>query len=304
MERRHFSSIAEYNEFRNVPTPEHPMFSYTAFNSLTDENTISYAEPVTITTDFYALSYKKVLSGEIGYGRTQYDYNNGSMLFIAPRQAIITQGLTLDASGAHICIHEDFIKGEEIRNRIKQYSFFSYTVNEALHLSPREEQLAKSILANIEMEYRTNPDEFSKEIILSHVDTLLRYANRYYKRQFINRKEINSNVHSNFQDCLSDYFESGKFESEGVPRIENIAETLGMSPRYLSDSLRTETGKGARDHIHLYLLDEAKNLLLEPNITVSEVAYKLGFEYPNYFSRLFKKKVGMSPKEYQNQYIN
>lgn len=257
------------------------------------------ADPIILTNDFFTISYKKVLSGEILYARTNYDYSNGSLIFMGPRQEAVTQNLSFDASGALICIHEDFIKAHDIRIRIKKYSFFSYNVNEALHLSPREEKQIQAVLSSIKLEYQLNPDEFSKDIILSHIDTLLRYADRYYKRQFINRKEMNGEILSQFQDILSNYFESGEFEESGVPQVEEIAEKLNMSRRYLSDSLKSETGKSAIDHLHLYLMDEAKNILLEPNSTVSEVAYKLGFEYPNYFSRLFKKKVGMNPTAYQ-----
>ncbi len=260
-------------------------------------------EPEILTNDFYCISFKKVLSGEILYGRTSYDYENGALIFMGPRQEAVTQNVSFDVSGAMILIHEDFIKAHDIRNRIKKYSFFSYNVNEALHLSPKEEKQIQSLLSSIENEYHLNPDEFSKDILLSHIDTLLRYSNRYYKRQFINRKEMNGEVLAQFQDTLSNYFESGGFEEGGVPQLEEIAGKLSMSRRYLSDSLKSETGKSAMDHLHLYLMDEAKNLLLEPNVTVSEAAYKLGFEYPNYFSRLFKKKVGMNPTEYQKQHL-
>lgn len=304
MNKRHFSTIAEFHEYAELPPPEHPQFSITPFNTLTDENVMSCsAEPEILTNDFYTISFKKVLSGEILYGRTSYDYSNGALIFMGPRQESVTQNISFDVSGVMILIHEDFIKAHDIRNRIKKYSFFSYNVNEALHMSPREEKQIQSVLSSIEVEYGLNPDEFSKDIILSHVDTLLRYANRYYKRQFINRKDMNGEVLSQFQDTLSNYFEAGGFEAEGVPQIEEIAEKLGMSRRYLSDSLKSETGKGAMEHLHLYLLDEAKNVLLEPNITVSEAAYKLGFEYPNYFSRLFKKKVGINPTEYRRQHL-
>ena len=304
MEKLHFSDITEFNRFINKPDPEHPMLGFLTHKPGNDFSEVFRGqEPACISTDFYIIVFKKFVSGEIHYGRTRYDYQNGAMLFIAPRQEVTVQGLETESKGFHLYFHEDFIKGHEIRDRIRKYSFFSYSTNEALHLSPREEKLIVSILENLGNEYFTNPDEFSRDIILTHVDALLKYANRYYKRQFINRKDLGGGVYSRFEAVLSRHFDSGKFEENGVPKIDEIADELALSPRYLSDSLKAETGKSALDHIHLYLLDEAKNLLLEPNITVSEAAYKLGFEYPHYFSRLFKKKVGMNPTEYQKQHL-
>lgn len=278
------------------------MIGYYSYDTRGTEKTMSCEQqPVCLSTDFYMISYKKIISGDIYYGRTKYDYKNGSLIFMAPRQESVTSGVKMEAVGASVFFHEDFVKGHEIRDRIKKCSFFNYTTNEALHLSPREEKQMLSIFNSIGEEYHTNPDEFSKEIILAQIDTLLKYANRYYKRQFIHRKEMAGDTLSQFQEIISRYFESGKFEENGTPQIEDIAEQLNMSPRYFSDTLKAETGKSAKEHIHLYLLDEAKNLLLEPNLTVAEAAYKLGFEYPAYFSRLFKKKVGISPSEYQRQ---
>ncbi len=306
MEKHHFSDIADFHKFLERSAPEHPMLGY--YKHEPDPETFAshkqkFKDPICISTDFYTIIFKKLVSGEIIYGRGKYDYKNGAMMFIGPRQEVIFHGLEMesDSAGYHLYFHEDFIKGHEIRNRIKKYSFFSYSINEALHLSPREEKLMESILENLGKEYDTNPDEFSRDIMLTHVDALLKYANRYYKRQFINRKDLGGGVYEQFERVISDYFESGKFEQHGVPKIDEIASELTISPRYLSDSLKAETGKSAMDHIHLYLLDEAKNLLLDPNITVSEAAYRLGFEYPHYFSRLFKKKVGMNPTEYQKQ---
>lgn len=304
MNTHHFSDLAEFNQFFGMPAPEHPLLSVVSTETSVDEPTAScFDELITASSDFYTISFKKIISGEILYGRTKYDFKHGSMIFTAPRQQIVLDGVTVASKSRHISFHEDFIKGHDIRHRIKNYGFFSYTVNEALHLSPKEERLIGSILDNIETEYHNNPDEFSKEIILSQLDTLLRYANRFYKRQFLHRQEMFGDVVSQFERALSTYFESGAFEMQGTPRVEEIAKALNMSARYLSDSLKAETGKTAIEHIHLYLIDEAKNLLLEPKITVSEIAYKLGFDNPKYFSRLFKKKVGVTPSAYREQYL-
>ncbi len=225
------------------------------------------------------------------------------MMFTAPRQMMQwSREVEIDRGGFAIAFHEDFIKGHPLADQIKKYGFFSYSVNEALHLSPKEEQTIITLVKNIESEYQNNHDEFSKEIMLSHLETLLKYSDRFYKRQFIHRKETESDLSSKFTKVLNQYFEEGKIELEGIPSIEMVAEKLAVTTRYLSDSLKAETGKTALEHIHLYLIDEAKNLLLKPNATVAETAYQLGFEYPHYFSRLFKKKVGLSPTKYQQQY--
>ena len=303
MNTSHFSDIAEFSQFLGWPAPEHPLLNVFSTEIAVDAEENCFDEPITISSDFYAISLKKIISGEILYGRTNYDFKNGSMIFTAPRQQIVFDGVSVVSKSRHIIFHEDFIKGHDIRHRIKNYGFFSYTANEALHLSPKEEQLIGSILDTIETEYHNTPDELSKEIILSQIDILLKYANRFYKRQFLHRQELSGEIISQFERTISDYFESGMFEIQGTPRVEEIAKALDMSPRYLSDSLKAETGKTAIDHIHLYLIDEAKDLLLEPQITVSETAYKLGFDNPQYFSRLFKKKVGITPTEYRKQYV-
>lgn len=304
MEHYHFTDLKSFCEFFQAPLPEHPLFNIVS--SELDEHSIAVCEnhPIRVSSDFYTISLKKVIGGEILYGRTKYDCQNGTMLFIAPGQEIEIREVKVSGKFTTICFHKDFIRGWDIQNRMKKYHFFAYSTNEALHLSPKEERLMDSIFVNIEAEYHNNQDEFSKDIILSQLDTVLKYANRFYKRQFLNRQEMSGSVFSQFETLLSTFFEEDRLEVNGVPQVEDMAKELGLSPRYLSDSLKVETGKTAIEHIHLYLIEEAKNLLLEPRFTVSETAYHLGFEYPQYFSRLFKKKVGISPTEYRNQYIH
>jgi len=302
MKKIHFTSITEHNSFFGLPAPEHPLFFITSFvPDNTEDIEKCFPEPLNVSTDFYAISLKKIVSGEIIYGRTKYDFSNGTMLFMAPGQELIIKELAVTSEVKTILIHEDYIRTHEIRDKIKKYNFFSYSVNEALHLSPKEEQLVKSIIDNAESEYMNNPDEFSKDIMLSQIGTLLKYADRFYKRQFINRTDLAGKTLEKFRTLLTGHFESGRFQESGTPKVEDVANELSMSPRYLSDMLKAETGKTAMDHIHLYLIDEAKNLLLDPTISISETAYKLGFEYPQYFSRLFKKKVGISPTAYRDR---
>jgi len=207
-----------------------------------------------------------------------------------------------EQKGFSINFHEDFLKGTELAQQIKKYGFFSYTVNEALHLSPKEEKQIELIVQNIESEYQNNQDAFSKDIIISQLDTLLKYTNRFYERQFLNRKEIANDLLEQFNKHLTEYFELGDLQEKGIPSIELLADKLNISQRYLSDTLKKETGKTSTEHLQLYLITEAKNMLLQPNKSVAEVAYALGFEYPQYFSRLFKKKEGISPSAYQQKY--
>jgi len=301
--KMHFSTIADFMKAMELPKPEHPLLAvcHKESTSTIGDVDICTTPDFTYSSDFYMIAIKQIVSGEMHYGRTKYDFTNGSMMFVAPRQEISCHQVVVTKEAIMIFIHEDFVRGHELHNTLKKYSFFSYTVNEALHLSPKEEKLMRQLMMNIHQEYQNNQDEFSKELLLSQLDTLLKYANRYYKRQFLNRTTMSHEVVSRFNDAIQQYFEDGKIDLSGSPKIEDIADQLKMSPRYLSDMLKAETGKSAIEHIHLYLLDEAKNLLLQPDKTVAEVAYQLGFEYPQYFSRLFKKKIGQSPKEYRAQ---
>ena len=256
-----------------------------------------------ITNDCYSISLKKIVKGELNYGRTQYDFTNGALIFIAPRQVLQwDNSVVYDQKGFSINFHEDFLKGTELAHQIKKYGFFSYSANEALHLSPREEKQIEAIVENIDIEYQNNQDEFSKDIIISQLSTLLKYANRFYERQFLNRKELSNDLLEQFNQQLVAYFDSGQVQENGIPSIEQMADQLSVSQRYLSDTLKKETGKTSTEHLQLYLIDEAKHILLNPSKTISEVAYELGFEYPPYFSRLFKKKEGISPTQYREKY--
>jgi len=299
---KHFKTLSAYLEYLKLPAPEHPMMSI--FSAVGDGFLPCPKESSPpITNDCYSISLKKIMKGDLNYGRTKYDFTNGALIFIAPRQVLQwDESVVYDQKGFSINFHEDFLKGTELSHQIKKFGFFSYSVNEALHLSPREEKQMESIVENIKIEYQNNQDEFSKDIIVSQLSTLLKYANRFYERQFINRKELSNDLLEQFNRQLDDYFDSGQLQERGIPSIEQITAKLSVSQRYLSDTLKKETGKTSTEHLQLYLIDEAKNILLNPNKTISEVAYELGFEYPSYFSRLFKKKEGVSPSEYREKY--
>lgn len=302
-----FKNITEFNKAQNLAEPENPLFSvgHKKLSAEEVENCVSSKGEMSYTNQFYVISLKNIVSGEILYGRTKYDCSTGTLLFSAPHQTYTVKDIVISSESWFMAFHEDFIRGLDIQKQIKKYNFFNYNVNEALHLSPKEEKTLKSIFKNIEAEYQNNQDEFSKDIILTHLEALLKYADRFYKRQFLNRKDMNKALFTRFTEILDEYFESGQLEDKGIPTVEWIADELSVSRRYMSDTIKAETGKTAIDQINLHLVEEAKNLLLAPHVSISETAYKLGFEYPQYFSRLFKKKTGISPKEYiENATLN
>ena len=299
---KHFKTLSTYFDYLQLPRPEHPMFSVL---SAAEDSFLPCPKESSppITNDCYNISLKKIVKGDLNYGRTKYDFTNGVMFFISPRQVMQwDNSAVFEQKGFSINFHEDFVKGTELAQEIKRYGFFSYSANEALHLSPSEENQVELIVQNIEIEYHNNADKFSKDIIISHLGTLLKYANRFYERQFINRKDLSNDLLEQFKQELKEYLESGQLEENGIPSIKLLADKISVSQRYLSDTLKEETGKTTTEHIQLYLIDEAKNILLKPNKTISEVAYELGFEYPQYFSRLFKKKEGISPSGFREKY--
>jgi len=295
---QHFKTLSEMSRMNGFPPPENPMIGVVRCNhncSIGDRE---------FTSDFYMIGVKKIKSGVILYGRTKYDHDNGCMSFFKPRQVIQFKNLEFEEDGFLIFFHEDYINGHPLHDEIKKYGYFEYEANEALHLSPKEEQTIWELFNQIEGEYRNNPDEYSRGIILAHIDSILKYAQRYYKRQFINRGTGAGRMDGKFQKVLNAYFENGLLQSQGLPTVSYMASQLHISPRYLSDVLKEETGKTALELIHISLIGEAKNLLRAVDQSVGEIAYSLGFENLPYFSRLFKKEVGVTPKEYKRQLLN
>lgn len=292
MKKIHFSSISEYHDYFGLPAPEHPLLSIT--NMQSDASCVN--EEIEMTTDFYAISLKHIIEGEIHYGRTQYDFKGGSLICMSPRQTVRIAKLNIKSDARTILIHEDFLRGTNIQSAIEAANYFSYAVNEALHLSPKEETLIKLLLDTLEQEYVQNHDAFSKDIMVSQLTTLLSYADRFYQRQFQQRMESSvSSLEERFIDSLK------ALPSDHMPTVEELADKLHVTPRYLSDGLKVETGKTALENIHIYQIERAKNMLLGSDDSVATIAYALGFEYPQYFARLFKKKVGKTPTQYRNQ---
>ena len=288
------------NRERGFPPPENPQISLVLCESL-DPCSITEGE---FTGDFYTIGFKKMKDGVVMYGRTKYDHESGSLMFMKPRQIIEIKDVELEEKGFLIFIHEDYFNGHPLHNEIKKYGFFEYETNEALHLSPKEEEIIWELYYKIQTEYQNNQDEYSRDIILTHIDSILKYSQRFYKRQFINRNQLSGKTVSRFNEMLTDYFENGLLKDKGLPSVKAMADALNTSPRYLSDMLRQETGKTAMELIHIFLISEAKNILQSTENTVAETAYVLGFENPPYFSRLFKKEVGVTPNEYRKTFLN
>jgi AraC-like DNA-binding protein len=292
----HFKTLSSLHEACHLPAPEHPLFSLFAFHAPTTAFSDHLAS---FTADFYVVALKKIRAGIMLYGRTPYDHQNGTMYFMKPGQFIELKNVEFEERGFVIAFHKDFILDHPLFNEIRNYGFFEYDANEALHISEKEEKIMWQLYQKIEQEYSNNQDEYSRGIMISHIEAILKYANRYYNRQFLNRTTASGHWVSKFKDIL--YQRLATYDTTGLPTVNDIASQLNISPRYLSDLLKHETGKTAIEHIHMALIDEAKNLLLGSNARISEIAYKLGFEHPTYFSRLFKQKTGVSPKEFRRK---
>ena len=295
---KHYRNLSELHRENGFTANENPLFSIYQCNG-----TCSIGDRE-FTSDFFMIGFKKLKSGVIKYGRTKYDHDCGSMMFVKPRQVIEMKNLNLEEDGFLIFIHEDFLNGHTLHNEIKKYHYFDYETNEALHVSPKEEAIVWDLYRKIENEYNNNQDEYSREIILANVDTMLKYSQRFYKRQFINRSEISGKTVSRFISEMNDYVSNGFLTSKGLPSVQYMAERLNISAGYLTDVLKQESGKTALEHIHIYLISEAKNQLVSEHKTVSEIAYTLGFENLSYFSRLFKKEVGITPILFKKQSLN
>jgi AraC family transcriptional activator of pobA len=294
----HFKSLGDVHRCNNYSEPENPLITLFKCNPL--RNVSSYE----VTTDFFIIAFKKFRSGEIRYGKTNYDHGSGSMYFLKPNQTIAMKDVALDGEGFEIWFHEDYLSGHPLHSEIRKYSYFNYELNEALHISAKEEQIIWELYTKIAIEYDNNQDEFTRDIILGHIESILKYSMRFYKRQFINRFIVAGTTVTKFNQALAAYFEKGLLQKKGLPTVALFADELNLSPRYLSDLLKQETGKTAMDLIQVFLISEAKNLLYQGNHTVNEVAYLLGFEHPTYFSRLFKKEAGLSPNQFKKQQFN
>ncbi|VTR51833.1 Arabinose operon regulatory protein [Sphingobacterium thalpophilum] len=293
------SSISTLHQFLGLKKPANPLISVFNFDDVKLEpETILGA----ITTDFYVIALKKdCAGGKCRYGQQYYDFDEGTMYFIAPHQVLQFDDILLDkVRGFVLVVHPDFLHGYGLASHIKEYGYFSYTANEALHLSEKEEKTIFDIIANIEQEIDFNMDSFTQDLLVSNLDLLLKYCDRYYNRQFLTRKKINSDLLSRLELLLDDYFNNDKLTINGIPSVHSIADQLHLSANYLSDMLRVQTGQTTQQHIQNRLIEKAKELLSTTSMSVSEIAYQLGFEHPQSFHRLFKSRTSLSPLEFRS----
>ena len=291
-------TISELHRLRGLPQPEHPLVSVVNYADMKP------GKSQWITLDFYSIALKRGVE-HLGYGQQQYDFNEGVMFFLAPHQLFRAFSDTVPVhqrSGWILYFHPDFLWNTPLAGNIRQYEFFDYAVNEALFLSPREEGVVNGLIRNIRQEYHANIDKFSQDIIISQIETLLNYSNRFYERQFITRKITSHQILDKLENLLENYFETGRPLEQGLPVVRSIADSLHLSPGYLSGLLKSLTGKSTQEHIHEKLIEKAKQKLSTTQLTVSEIAYELGFEHVQSFHKLFKTKTSQSPLQFREHF--
>ena len=291
-------SINQIHEWLGLAKPKHPLVTVLPI----DEKITSYDYgDTTYVFAFYQVSLKAGISGTITYGRNSYDFQEGTMVFTKPEQAMSFSGneKTQSENGWVLLFHPDLIRKSPLASKIEQYSFFSYETHEALHLSDDEKRIISGVMEKIMLEYQQPIDRHSQKLIISNIELLLDYCTRYYDRQFYTRTNFNQDIVTSFETMLQEYFTSGQQLEQGLPTVKYCGETLNFSPNYLSDLLKKETGSNAQQHIQKFIIEKAKTALLGSNEPVSQIAYSLGFDYPQHFSKLFKANIGMSPAEYR-----
>lgn len=287
-------TVNEYNQLVGIETL-HPLISIVDFQKV--EPFCYFRAQMGV----YCIFLKDIKCGNITYGINNYDYEEGTLIFVSPGQVYgVASEEKQRGFGKALIFHPDLIHGTALSKNIKEYSFFSYEVNEALHLSARERVIINDCLDKIEYELNHAIDNHSKILIVSYIELFLNYCKRFYERQFITRSNVNKDVLTRFEKVLEDYFNSDLPMTAGLPTVKHFAEKLYLSSNYLGDLLKKETGKSAQEHIQLRLIELAKEKIYEPSKSISEIAYELGFKYPQHFTRMFKKEVGITPLEYRN----
>lgn len=297
----HFKKVGDYHKFANLPAPQHPLIS------LVDYSQVKYPENVREMKwrqDYFAIGLKRNIPYKFFYGQQEYDFDEGLMTFIAPNQVLSLENnpnINHSPTGYLLLIHPDFLWNSSLAKQMSQYEFFGYTINEALFLSEKEEAMIASILNSIEREYLANIDKFSQKIIISQLELLFNYAERFYERQFITRKISNHQILDQLETLLSNYF-SEDLVDKGLPSVQWVADELLLSASYLSSMLKSLTGQSTQHHIHNKLIEKAKEKLSTTQLSISEIAYVLGFERPASFTKLFKNKTEMSPLEFRKTF--
>ncbi|PJZ64238.1 AraC family transcriptional regulator [Leptospira wolffii] len=295
-------TISEFHQLRGLSKPEHPLISVVDYESIRHSSEFNVTS---WTLDFYSISLKRNSAVKMKYGQQEYDFDDGILFFMAPGQVFrieINVERKPDHSGWILLIHPDFIWNTSLAKNIKKYEYFDYSVSEALFLSEKEETLLNNIIGNIQQEYHSNIDPFSQDIIISQIETLLNYAERFYHRQFITRKITNHKILDRLEEILAEYFREGDLRQKGLPSVQHVADLLDISPNYLSGLLKVLTGQSTQQHIHDKLIEKAKERLSTTDLPITAIAYELGFEHSQSFSKLFKSKTNLSPQEFRRSF--
>lgn len=298
---KRIKTISEFHRLRGLPKPEHPLISVIDYSEIVRPDNISEANWV---LNFYQISIKRGINAKMKYGQQQYDFDEGIMFFIAPNQvfSIAPEPTQAERSGWMLLIHPDFFWNTSLATSIKRYEFFDYSIHEALFLSDKEEKVLNDIIDNIKQEYHANIDRFSPGIIISYIEVLLNYSERFYNRQFLTREKSNHQILGRLERLLTNYFNKEDLSVKGLPTVQYIAETLNVSAKYLSGMLKGLTGQSTQQHIHDKLIDKAKEKLSTTDLSISEIAFELGFEHLQSFSKLFKEKTKLSPLEFRQAF--
>ena len=295
-------TISEFHKLRGLPKPEHPLISVINLETIPHK---LHKEPVSLVYDFYSIGLKRNCHAKFRYGQQEFDFDEGVMYFMSPNQVFGIEPVKDERprqTGWMLFIHPDFLWNTPLAKKIKQYEYFDYSVNEALFLSEKEEETIIGIMKNIQHEYHSNIDKFSQDIIISQIEVLLNYSERFYHRQFITRKVTNHQTLNRLEDVLTNYFNGDDLNNKGLPTVQYIADSLNVSPNYLSGLLKVLTGQSTQQHIHDKLIEKAKEKLSTTDLSVSEIAYELGFEHSQSFSKLFKSKTNLSPLEFRRSF--
>lgn len=294
-----YDSLSETLQAMGLPKPVHPLV--TLIDGINNKITIKGSNVSRLTT-LYKIAYTNKMTGKMQYGQGYYDFDEGGLLFAAPNQLIGGGTSDMVLSGYTLLVHPDFLWNYPLAKKVRQYGFFSYSANETLHLSDIERNIIVSIFKNIQLELEERIDDFSQDVIISQIELLLTYSNRFYKRQFTTRKAVNAKLLEKLEDVFEQYLKEELALQKGLPTVTYLAESLNMSPSYLSDMLRSLTGENATQFIHAKLISYAKEQLSGTGRSVNEIAYSLGFEHAQSFSKLFKNKTKLTPLEFRRSF--
>lgn len=292
----HIHSLAQQNAILGFPKPRHPLFSIQRFE---DFPKIVSEEKIKLSMDFYQITFKKGCTGKFRYGQSDYDFDEGVLSFFAPNQVFITEGDFIAPSGYLILIHPDYLRSYSLESKIKTFSFFDYAVTESLILSDEEEQFIENVFIQIEKEFQRPIDALSQDVILSNLELLLTYSNRYYTRQFITRKPQYNNLLAKFEARLNQLFTDESLSENGLPNVTDLASEFNLTSKYFSDLIKQHTGQSTQQHIHNKLIEKAKEKLSTTELSIGEIAFQLGFEHSQSFSKLFKTKTNQTPVEFR-----